>query len=366
MVQGSKDLTVIGAGFYGCMIAQHFASRGSSVTLVERHATLLAGASFRNQARVHNGYHYPRSFATAFRSHENYERFVHEFRDCVHNPRSTLYAIARFGSKTSVDQFVRFCTVAQIPLRPPHKEFARLFSPAFIAAVFEAEELTFDANRMRASLSARLESARVDVRTAATVEAIVPAPSGLTEVKVSDGESISSRTVVNCTYSDLNVLLPRDARIPGLQHEITEVCLIEPPPPLRDLAITVMDGPFFSMLPFPALGMHSLTHVRYTPHASWLEDDLPTGARGRAYDAVTRYPRMIRDSARYLPALRDARPTGSLFETKTLPGGREIDDGRPIIVSTHSHEVRVASVLGSKIDNIYDALPQLEAFIDAE
>lgn len=39
----------------------------------------LQRASFINQARVHNGYHYPRSVSTASKSAHYYERFVRTF-----------------------------------------------------------------------------------------------------------------------------------------------------------------------------------------------------------------------------------------------------------------------------------------------
>ena len=93
-----------------------------------------------------------------------------------------------------------------------------------------------------------------------------------------------------------------------------------------------MDGPFFSAMPFPARGLHSLSHVRYTPHCHWT--DLPGEdpyRRLAAYDKVSRADRMLRDAARYLPAIAGARVAGSLFEVKTVLVKNETDDGRPIL-----------------------------------
>ena len=58
-----QDAVIIGGGFYGAAIAVYLAKqRGlKRITLIEREPTLLARASYNNQARVHNGYHYPRS-----------------------------------------------------------------------------------------------------------------------------------------------------------------------------------------------------------------------------------------------------------------------------------------------------------------
>ena len=59
-----QDAVIIGGGFYGSSIAIYLAKqRGfKRITLIEREAELLSRASYNNQARVHNGYHYPRSF----------------------------------------------------------------------------------------------------------------------------------------------------------------------------------------------------------------------------------------------------------------------------------------------------------------
>ena len=55
------DAVVIGGGFYGASIAIYLAkNRGlKKVVLVEKEKKLLTRASYNNQARVHNGYHYP-------------------------------------------------------------------------------------------------------------------------------------------------------------------------------------------------------------------------------------------------------------------------------------------------------------------
>ena len=137
--------------------------------------------------------------------------------------------------------------------------------------------------------------------------------------------------------------------------------LVEPPPELAGLGVTVMDGPFFSMMPFPARGLHSLSHVRYTPHAHWLDDGTDPYARLAHYHCESRADRMIRDAARYLPAVARARPRQSLFEVKTVLTRNESDDGRPILLHRHPPHGRVFSVLGGKIDNIYDILERLDA-----
>src|SRR6266496_2767456 len=77
------DAVVIGGGFYGASLALELKSRLERVLLLEREARLLRRASYVNQARVHNGYHYPRSVLTALRSRHNYVRFRERFPDAI-------------------------------------------------------------------------------------------------------------------------------------------------------------------------------------------------------------------------------------------------------------------------------------------
>jgi glycine/D-amino acid oxidase-like deaminating enzyme len=161
-----------------------------------------------------------------------------------------------------------------------------------------------------------------------------------------------------CTYAQTNA--PGSAgglpRVP-LKHELTELALIEVPAALHDLGVTVMDGPFFSCMPFPARGLHTLSHVRYTPHGHWYDSD---GSYRPPYDIFaetvkeTAFPHMVRDAARYLPALAGCRYHDSLWEVKTVLPRSETDDSRPILFKPDSGLPGYHLVMGGKIDNVYD------------
>ena len=153
--------------------------------------------------------------------------------------------------------------------------------------------------------------------------------------------------VVNCTYAEIE--FAGVALRTRVKKELTEMVLIAPPPELRNLGVTVMDGPFFSTMPFPAAGLHSLSHVRYTPHAA-------SDAAHNEGLAPLRSNRtaMLRDTERYLPCMAGAHVVGSLFDIKATLIRNEDDDGRPILMERSKPMPRVLSVLGAKIDNIYD------------
>lgn len=368
-IAGSVDAVVIGGGFYGSAIAIYLSrSRGfRKVLLVERESTLLSRASFNNQARIHGGYHYPRSYTTAYRSRFHVPAFVRDWPEAMERRFTSLYAIARQNSKVTARQFERFCREVGAPLEPADLTLRQLFEPRLVEEVFVATEYVFDARRLARRANEELARYGVEVLLGTRATGISKGPRGLLEVAIvpEDGDSrtVACRYAFNCTYSGLNQIGPGgEGTGTLLKHEIAELALMQVPPVLADLGITVMDGPFFSLMPFPPRGMHSLSHVRYTPHLHWADEQhIDPHLKLAAYERESRVDRMVRDAGRFLPAIQDARHEGSLFEVKTVLVKNEIDDGRPILFEAHRRLPGYYSVLGGKIDNVYDVLEKLDA-----
>jgi hypothetical protein len=72
---------------------------------------------------------------------------------------------------------------------------------------------------------------------------------------------------------------------------------------------------------------------------------------------------MQRDAERFLPCMRDAQHMTSLWETKTVLPRSAGDDSRPILVRRHADAPGLFSVLGGKIDGVYDVEDELRAVI---
>lgn len=363
-----NDAIVIGGGFYGAAIAIYLKTqRGfGNVVLIERESGLLQRASYNNQARVHNGYHYPRSYTTAFRSRINLPRFVQDYPQAVKRDFTKLYAIARRNSKVTARQFQRFCREIGARLEPAPTDLRKLFEPHLIEDVFLVEEYAFDASKLAEWTKRELDECGVEIRLNTCVQSIWKMPNGLSvECMGSTPEVLHARYVFNCTYSGLNQF---GGDFPGtkvkLKHEIAEMALMQMPPELSGLGVTIMDGPFFSMMPFPARGLHTLSHVRYTPHMHW-SDQAGVDAYQKLleYDKVTRVDRMLRDVARYMPAVLGSKYVDSLFEVKTVLVKNEGDDGRPILFEHHTELPNCYSILGGKIDNIYDIYEKFEHIV---
>jgi len=368
------DTAVIGGGFYGARLALMLRSFGQRVSIVERGPTLLGRASLRNQARVHNGYHYPRSILTSLRSRMNYSRFLGDYADCVDRSFPHYYAIGRNMSKITAAQFAAFCGRIGAPLSPAPFAVKKMFDASRIDSVFEVQECAFDAVKLRERLDNELGDAGIQVLLETEAGRIRDSRSragDLTVMLERRGKLIelNATTVLNCTYSRINRLLVDSGAAPiPMKHELTELALVEPPEELARAAVTVMDGPFFSLMPYPSRELYSLSHVRYTPHYSWEDragEELVDGDTYRE-SRPSRFLHMVRDAERYLPAMRNTRYVDSLFEVKTLMPRSEQDDSRPILLRRSAEFPGCINVLGAKIDSVYDVEEALRGLIGAE
>ncbi|MEE2887809.1 MAG: FAD-dependent oxidoreductase [Planctomycetota bacterium] len=359
------DAIVIGGGFFGCCLALHIRhTRNAKVAVLEREPELLQRASYCNQARVHAGYHYPRSILTGLRSQVNFPRFSEQWADCVDNEFEAYYAVARQFSNVTAVQFRLFCERIGAPVEPAPESVKRLFSTSLVEDVFRVTEYAFDSTKLKDRLLAEMQQAGVEICFETEALAVGRSDAGGLSVlsRTNDGElGLTAGSVFNCTYARTNRLLrASDLPLVPLKHELTEVALVKVPEELENRAVTLMCGPFFGVMPFPARGLHSLYHVRYTLHGVWHDAD-PDQYRD-PYEMLehsqreSRYKHMVKDAERYLPCMVDCDYEDSLWEVRTVLPISEYDDSRPILYVEDCGLEGLTCILGAKIDNIYDMI----------
>ncbi|MBL1209091.1 FAD-dependent oxidoreductase [Geminocystis sp. GBBB08] len=365
------DAVVIGGGFFGCQLSIYLKQYLNSVLIIERESDLLQRASYNNQARVHNGYHYPRSILTALRSRISFPRFVEEYRECIDSDFVKYYAIGKIFSKVNANQFKLFCDRIQAPIEKADLTIKKLFNPSLIEEVFLTQEYAFDAVKLKERVYFDLEKAKINLRLNSEVIKLKRNENNeLIEVFYQEKkqnnylEQITTKYLFNCTYSGINNILSASElpTIP-LKHELTEMALVEVPDIIKDIGITVMCGPFFSIMPFPSRHLHSLSHVRYTPHCYWQNSGNYSQNTDKIFEysiKKSNYAYMIRDASRYMPLLENSQYRDSLWEVKTILPQSEIDDSRPILFKKHQGLQNLTCILGGKIDNVYDIPAQLD------
>ena len=225
------DAIVIGGGFFGCALALQLGkSLGQRVVILEAATDLLQRASYTNQARVHAGYHYPRSFLTALRSQVNFSRFISDFQDCVDDSFDMYYAIARNFSNVTAAQFRLFCQRIGAPIEPAPVHIKSLFDDTFIEDVYLVREYAFDASKLKSMMVQQLIETGVEIKVNAEATKVWDIENSQLAVQyVLDNQTTTTTAgqVFNCTYSRINQLLAAsELPLIPLKHEQTELALV--------------------------------------------------------------------------------------------------------------------------------------------
>lgn len=363
------DCVVIGGGFFGSTLGLFLKEYFDDVVVIEQESDILQRASYINQARVHMGYHYPRSLVTAFRSLVNFPKFVMDFKKAIKDDFDKYYAISKVGSKVNAKQFYQMYKKMGAPISQVSAHIKALFDDRLIDEIFKVKEFAFDAKILKEIVLEKIDESGLELRLNRKVKCIVMWGGGEKysnkniKVYICDNEPINAKFVFNCTYAGLNNIL-KNSNLPllNLKHEITEMSLIELPDEIKNFSITIMDGPFFSIMPFPSRNLNTFSHVRYTPHISWMDkEEYHDGYEIlKHYQKESNFRYMINDAKRYIPLLQEAVYKDSIYEVKTVQVKNEIDDGRPILF-TKDYEIKnFSNIMGGKIDNIYEILETIK------
>ena len=330
-------------------------SISDKIIIIEKENTILSRSSKNNQARVHTGFHYPRSALTAVKSMILHEKFAKNFSSAIKDDFKMLYAIANQNSKISSKRFFRMFNEMKAPIKKASAKDISLFNNDYIDGVFECNAAAFDYSILKHNLMNKLELAGVKILFNTEVRKFHNDKYAAAILK--NGSSLNAKYIFNVTYGNTNNLLNTSCldKI-DIKNELTEMAIISPPIELKNLGITVMDGPFFSMMPFPHLKKHTLTHVSYTPHKSWVtkdHDKTPYFNITKNYDK-SNYIFMIKSAAKYLPIIKYSTYEKSFYEIKSILIKSELNDSRPILFHQSRISPNIFSIIGGKIDNIYD------------
>lgn len=373
------DKLIIGAGLYGLYSALYCARKGQSVAVLEIDSAPFSRATYINQARVHMGYHYPRSLSTAMKSAGYFKRFVEDYSFCVLFDFQQVYATSKHFSWTDAAEFQKFCQDAGIPCEPLPVE--RYFTAGSCDGAFLTKEYTYDAHILRDYFLEQLaQYPSVQLLYERDIRRIVKGTGSYEIYALHQGreERYEAPFVLNATYASVNQVLEKvegaEPELFGIKYELCEIILCRVGEALKDIGLTVMDGPFFSIMPFGKTGFHSLTSVTFTPHKTSYEavPAFPCARAGQCSggwlgncNACEERPEsaweyMSALARKYVREEYGFTYEKSLFSMKPILKASEIDDSRPTVIKYASGKPTFLSVLSGKINTVYD----LDEFLD--
>lgn len=237
-------IRVLGSGWYGCSIALGLINDGHEVELHEIADHLFAGASGGNPARLHLGFHYPRSGLTQAACQEHHAEFMARYGHLTHGVPINLYAIA---AQDSLVDFRSYCDTLR-----GRVEFINVQPEEHGLQNVEGALLTGE--RHIVIIKARIWFTEM----LGDVVRFGVAPGAVDDPKWD--------VTIDCTFC------ANDAENID-RFEPCVMALLQGPP---GIAVTIMDGPFGSIYPWnEAECLSSLTSAKFTPISktcrSWSE-----------------------------------------------------------------------------------------------
>lgn len=364
------DKIIIGAGIYGLYSSLFCSNLGQKILIIEYDSEPFKRATYINQARVHMGYHYPRSFSTAIKSAHYFHRFNEDYSYCIHSKFDQIYATSTNFSWTNAKQFQKFCKDTNIRCDEvsPHQ----FFQNGMCDGAFLTEEYTYDAQILKAQLWEQVQqNNNIDLILDARIQEI-KRDENYYYIALKDSLEVYETTfVLNATYASVNQVLKKlNYETFRIKYELCEIILCDINEKFKNTGITVMDGPFFSIMPFGKTDFHSLTSVTFTPHATSY-DDVPTFSCQRENDEfcsptqlgncndcsqkpASAWGYMSNLAGKYLREEYKFEYNHSLFSMKPILKASEIDDSRPTVIKYFSNKPTFVSILSGKINTIYD------------
>lgn len=329
------EIAVVGCGMFGAMTALKMVEKGFNVTIYDMNSKPLQGASLNNQNRLHLGFHYPRDEKTAIQCLKGFDSFIEEFQDSIMGDFDNAYFIAKDGSLTSPDDYLSFCDKLGLEYQiiDPKK-----FNPSVtnVDLGLLCKEVVYDSQILSSIIFEKFKKA--GIKPEYNKEVIKAKKNGdIFELTTNDLSIASFDAVVNCSYADINRLNCQIASSNEIyQYEYTMVPIVSWN---RDpVGITLMDGPFMTVLPFGKTGNFLLYHVDHTVIDRHMDYLMPDEWKNRETAPSSKISSSevfndIKNSfADFVPAVHDCEIQGFLQTTRVVLANKENTDARPSII----------------------------------
>ena len=153
---------------------------------------------------------------------------------------------------------------------------SKYFKPGMCDGAFLTQEYTYDAKILQKYYEDKLNAdSHVEFLFRARIDRVIRKEE-VFQVRMADGSSYEAPFILNASYASVNQVIHLVEAETGsvekepfdIKYELCEIILCKPSKALKDIGLTVMDGPFFSIMPFGKTGLHSLTAVTFTPHVT--------------------------------------------------------------------------------------------------
>lgn len=339
-------VAVIGGGIFGSTIALEL-SQFCDVTIFERNKNLLSEGSFINQFRHHHGYHYPRSDETVTEVQASKASFEKIFKKAIITNYPTYYGLAKEDSLVSSKEFKIFCKRHNLPYVQKFPHFSLLKKEKMSLCV-QVLEPSYQHSILKRIIKKRLVSNKnITLRLDTVVDSYEIMPQGNKRIIFSENKKKIKDDdfdfVINATYANINQFSNKL----GFEHfpvrvDLVEVLIVHIP--IAPVSLTVIDGPFATLMPTGNPNEFTLYHVK----ESILDRYVPkNGILKKKISSISNTKAIMEESKKLFPILEKATIVESRIVHRGVQAYREHDDAR--VADIISHGFGCWSVLSGKI-----------------
>lgn len=339
-------ILVIGAGLFGTSVAYMLADKNNDVDIVEKESDILQMASQVNHNRIHLGYHYLRSIQTAEQSIEGLLSFLFHFGNAVRYQFPNYYAIAKENSRTNAEGFIDFCNKVGIGYEEEYPEKS-LLDPGTVESSFMVPEPVWDYRLLYNTIKKHIAKPNINIKLRTVCNGLRQFEDGTFEATLNN-YTVRYDVVVNCTYSDINsintylglnkkILMFEDVLIPEFRFNSPA------------FGITIMDGPFCSVMP-KGISENSflLYHVKKSVLEQRISTDKPIFGESVFSDLQLSLPGGIyHESSFFMPFLLSVEPQG--YKRITRAVYENSDDARLTQLMTFEGIKNYFTILSGKV-----------------
>lgn len=254
-------VAVIGGGFYGIMASLEAAKKNhvKEVSIFEKNESLMQAAGKYNQARLHLGFHYPRSKETIFQSKSGFNLYQKRFPKVTKSIEKNIYLIREDGL-VSINDYLNIMRKNKINFENIDiKESAFKYkSNGINFKAIRVEERYIDIVKLNQSLFREIDEMGINVCLNKNVQNI---DTHLGEIIFNDGFKEKFDLIINCSYTNPFIGFSKN-KVP-LKYEYCTLLLISSDL-IKNQAVTIMDGQFVSIYPWLS-NLHSVSSVKFTP-----------------------------------------------------------------------------------------------------
>lgn len=343
-------IAIVGAGIFGISCALELSKFGD-VFLFEQRDDIMTGGTYGNQYRHHFGYHYPRSPETVRQCQAAESDFQSVWEEAIKKDFPAYYAIAKSNSKVSAEQFLEFCCQLSLPAEVAYPSEEFLNREAVVTCI-KTSEPAYD-----------YESLKMLAREKITANPAIALKVGHRVVKGEIDQKTKEKTffietdagayaesfdlAVNAMYGNHNLFCQWfNFPVDDLEFRLKEIVVIRLPTTER-LAITVVDGPFVTIVPLRESGLFTLGDVPRSIHGTRVSSGGIPWSVKEISSLVSHFPEMKANNPFFIPLIAQAEYVRSIYTVLPVRTDSHATDAR--LTSVTSHGFGCWSVFEGKI-----------------